>query len=829
MDQLEFPKKLTLVVFISIAIALSLNIASFFLVGNLTDRSTHVEALGLWICYAVILAGTSLSMISLLSYVLNPSPWVLAKSATCTLIALIAHLLIARKLHLVNPVIYFALFGVLTSLYGTTMLGGVFEHLKTNLNTKLTIVGIHSGVLFLITLVGFFSYQWRLLSEQAMTLGVLRDLVICSGMVVPLVLVSFVKGYQVDPASRLNSLLLRLPLSKQERHHRNTMIGAAGLSFASIALRLLVWGLKVEPDTLRFFDAFFEVHLGFLAFGYSSYYDLKNSSIILNKHLFASKLLNHSAKRFLSRHDKEGSHWAATVGFKSSTYMIDHDPQEILMMNIPSSVRQLRAEEIHRCLSQMLGNMNLHLLEIGHTIHGAIDAEASIRPCVDLLRLFSCLYLDAGPLVERRINGLSSLIPIVDPKLARLLEPRELNALLKRNYWFFYIDFGWIDQRITKAVHLARYDVNLANYATGQLISSLRKSDKLQLYGNSIWVSPEARSRILQEAPSLANIIEPNPVQFDQNAADELFFVIKFEQLIPRLQRYFDLDSLRQIILDFDPSPESSQFLNLFNLQIPRAGTTEEIFTILKTIQSVPWRGFKEKDGAIKLIIQAQEQIRKILKVTGLLAEDQRPEALRAQELVHEAILKIGYPSQTLHMAQVAKNILRDLTKLIEVAQTPYHPRFAEAWLLLASFDFQRTDKDRVYELLKFLGSLGTHPEIFQLRLPQAKSVEALCSLARCQIETTKKAAFNASLEIVFESFLKWFVEAAVAPETMCLLLDAHQYLHSQLGIYFEIKPEHGTQLDRYVADLKTKMTSQDPKLIALLSRWETYKLPQVA
>jgi hypothetical protein len=96
-------------------------------------------------------------------------------------------------------------------------------------------------------------------------------------------------------------------------------------------------------------------------------------------------------------------------------------------------------------------------------------------------------------------------------------------------------------------------------------------------------------------------------------------------------------------------------------------------------------------------------------------------------------------------------------------------------------------------------------------------------------LDAAKRPGFNDALELVFGSFLKWFVEAKVDSETMCLLLDAHQYLHTQLGIYFEIKPGHGSHLDRYVADLKTKMASQDPKLIALLSRWETYKLPQVA
>ena len=47
-------------------------------------------------------------------------------------------------------------------------------------------------------------------------------------------------------------------------------------------------------------------------------------------------------------------------------------------------------------------------------LEGAIDPEPAVRPCIDALKMFACLYLDAGPLVERRIKGLVSLLPIVD-------------------------------------------------------------------------------------------------------------------------------------------------------------------------------------------------------------------------------------------------------------------------------------------------------------------------------------------------------------------------------------------------------------------------------
>jgi hypothetical protein len=384
-----------------------------------------------------------------------------------------------------------------------------------------------------------------------------------------------------------------------------------------------------------------------------------------------------------------------------------------------------------------------------------------------------------------------------------------MGSLLKRNYWFFALDFGWLDQRVTKSPNLTRYDVNLAT-TTSQLIMSLRKQERLAQYSNSIWITPEARNKILQEAPSLANIIEASPVSLNhQNPqAEELFFLIKFEQLIPRLQGYFDLDSMRNIILDFEPSSESTRYLNLFKLQIDRAKSKVDIFAILNNMISVPWRGFKEKDSVLRLIMLAHSRIGQIHALSPEAAQE-------ALDQVYDIIQKIGYPSQTLHRAQITKRALRDMSKLIKTAHDPGNQRFAEAWLILSSLDYKKLTPSQLVELGEFLQSLRHQNLTSKSELAQSKSVATLCALATAQNQVS-----HAQVQATFGSLLQWFTNCHVAPDLLCQLLDARQFLMDQLRIEIPLDLSPQSPLSLYISQAEKDYLSSDPKLTSLLSRY---------
>ena len=48
--------------------------------------------------------------------------------------------------------------------------------------------------------------------------------------------------------------------------------------------------------------------------------------------------------------------WAATQGVKTASYIVDHDPSGHLDQALPASVMQIRAEEIQRCVGEVLGD-----------------------------------------------------------------------------------------------------------------------------------------------------------------------------------------------------------------------------------------------------------------------------------------------------------------------------------------------------------------------------------------------------------------------------------------------------------------------------------------
>jgi hypothetical protein len=354
--------------------------------------------------------------------------------------------------------------------------------------------------------------------------------------------------------------------------------------------------------------------------------------------------------------------------------------------------------------------------------------------------------------------------------------------------------------------------------------------------GNFIWLGPEARERLLQEAPAMKNIVEACPIPGprktpffggppaggDAGADELLMFVIRFEQLIPRLQRYFDLDSMRKALLDFEPSQESSRLLNLLGLQINRARTGDEILEVLSSITSVPWRGFREKDHALQLILTAYGKLGEMLAGGKGLheAEDPKTRALHAKLL--DAVKAVGYPSQVLHHAHVNKLALRDVGTLLEVAGDPRHARFSEAWLLMATTDYARHTPASRRELLGFLRDVRLTPKVAKQRLVQVKAVDALASLGRvCQGDEM------ALLREAQAAYCQWFADAQVDLDICCLFLDANLFLAAHLSRELDLAPAARERLDRYFKGMTAELGATHPKVIAVMSRWQEYRAPK--
>lgn len=682
---------------------------------------------------------------------------------------------------------------------------------------------VATGLVVLTGALGFIGQSWISLAKVTVVAGLVRDVALALLPCVVLVAATYLRALRLDPKSTKESFKLRLPHGGEDQaRFRALLLAAAGLIGGAVLaafLRRVDQGTSSAAPLAAF-------SWGWIGLAYLSVRELSAFTSEQRQGNVTAKLAPTPARRFLKRHLSEQQAWAATAGLKTTNYIIDHDPGSMLHTELPASIMQIRSEEIQRCVTEVLGPMFLHSYVVGARIFGAVDPETAIRPCVDTLRMFACLYLDAGPLVERRIKGLASLLPIVDPGLARVMKNKDVSSLIRRNLWFFHFDFGWIDQHVIHTPRTTRYDVRLATLGSRVRQSMMEYLEKTGGVGNFVWLGPEARDRLLQEAPAMRNIIEACPIVIDDTgSADEtLMFIIKFEQLIPRLQRYFDLDTMRRALLDFEPSQESMRLQNLLGLQIAKTREPNEVVEILDSITSVPWRGFREKDNALYLILAAYEQLCKMGATGEALFESNDPKRQAIHERLIDAVRVIGYPSQILHNAQISKIALRDVAMLSQVASDPRHPRFPEAWLLLATTDYQRHTADQRRAILKFLGELPRSKRLATQTLVQVKAVDALASLGR-----TLRDDERPLLTEVTSSFAEWYATYGVDPDICCLFLDAQMFLKSHLGQGVELPADAIRRLDKYFQELTAELGASHPKVIGIMSRWQEVRAKQLA
>jgi len=664
---------------------------------------------------------------------------------------------------------------------------------------------------------GFIGQSWVSLDAVTIHLALARDVALFLVPLTQLGAMAYSRPLKLDPKNARASIILRLPLDSDRSVWLVALaFGLTGLTASFVldaSLRFLGFFSGASGRVLATLSVFSLGWLGLLALGIG---ELLTFASERRHGSVTAKLATTPAKRFLKRHLNEQQAWAATVGLKTTNFLVDHDPGGRLQAELPASIMQIRAEEIQRCVGEVLGALFLHSNVVGHRIFGAVDPETSVRPCIDTLKMFACLYLDAGPLVERRITGLTALLPIVDPGLGHILKPDRVATLIRRSLWFFHFDFGWIDQHLIHTPRATRYDVRMATLSSRIRHSMLDYLGKTGGVGNFVWIGPEARDRLLQEAPAMRHVIEACPVPSGDGEDELLLFIIKFEQLIPRLQRYFDLDSMRKALLDFEPSPESLRMQNLIGLQIARAQTPEEILDVLAQIASVPWRGFREKDNALQLVLAAHTALSQQVAPGESLSEARGQKFQILQTRILDAVKAVGYPSQILHHAQVNKIALRDIETLKDVAFDAEHPRFEEAWLLMAATDYQRYKPEQRYELLQVLTKASTTAKVASSRLVQAKAVDAFACIGRAS-----DAGDASQLRAAASKLGDWFASAKVDLDICCLLLDAQQFIIEHLSLNDILSDETIRRLDQHFQAAATELGPNHPKIVAVMSRWQ--------
>lgn len=533
--------------------------------------------------------------------------------------------------------------------------------------------------------------------------------------------------------------------------------------------------------------------------------------------LVSSRLAGPSALRLLKRNLRDDHAWAASIGVRTSVFTIDHDPDASLIALLPASIMQIRNEEIQRCINDVLQQKMLHQHTSGQKIFGALDAEHSVRPCIDVVKLFACLYLDAGPLIERRINGLSTLLPIINPGLSQILKTDTISEILKKNQWFFHLEYHWVDQHLINTANATRYGVHIDPIPHEQrqaMVSQLQRANGM---GSFIWMGRNAHERLLQEAPMLDQVIEPLSIN-RSDGSEDLVFILKFENLIPRLQRYFDLDYTRKVLMDYEVGSEALKLINIFKVQSTQATSPEAMLNLVESIASYPWRGFKEKDQALRIVVTAHQFSKNFIENCENKGQPVPRMLLKLCEAIQVGVEKIGYPAQILHMAQMKKIAQRDLHQLLKSVVSVAESRFEESWTLLGSLDLKRRTRAERMLVAAFLTNDNTLSGVLERSDIQCKVVDTLVNLVKAEHSLKDETIEPEHALSALSSIL---AKKTVSAETLTLLFDGTIFLGQLFG-----RDMTHVLLAIPSLELAVKRTESGPSPYShsLWSRWQEMK-----
>lgn len=542
-----------------------------------------------------------------------------------------------------------------------------------------------------------------------------------------------------------------------------------------------------------------------------------------NRHIeLSSRLAGPSALKLLKRVLNSSQGDAGTsLGLRTAVFTIDHDPSALISTSLPASISHIRGETIHRVVSDVLGARLLHLHHYGQIISAALDAEQTARPCVDTINLFACLYLDAGLIVERRLNGLSRVLPIVNPGLANAIKSEVLQDLVKRTQWFFHFDYQWVDQNLISNQQGARYGVQMNPVTNEQRARMITHHQRSSALGSFLWMGSEAHQRLIQEAPMLTSAAEAIDLP-STDGKENVVFTLKFETLIPKLQRYFDLDMVRMSLMDYDVRPEALKLIHIFTAQSQQARTPEAMMNLVESVASYPWHGFKEKDHALRIIIAANQFANTAIEANERSGYGVPRTIMKLRSMIYTSVEGIGYPAQFLHRAHRQKIAERQLQHLLSIVADPENVRAGEGWVLLSTLDLRKQNEIERKQLLALFQSQAMLYRVMANRSIQARVIETFINLA---LSDRNVKEFFAQQQGTIQNILNCLIAHLPHAETLSILIDGLAGLSIALEQDAAVILLQHQELNRYVQYLSE---NGGPSVTPLLNRWsELQRRPQ--
>jgi hypothetical protein len=551
-----------------------------------------------------------------------------------------------------------------------------------------------------------------------------------------------------------------------------------------------------------------QIHFAWIPLAILGLYIFKQEFSLNRQNSSLSSLVSKQAKQFLLQYHSNSQNLSTTVGMRTANFMIDHDPNEDTKAILPSYMVRIRQNQIQSMVRDILKQTIMDDRVVANQIFGTIDPQNSIRPCTDVLLMFTAVYIDGVPMVESRLKNLVRLFPILDPELSNKITTETIEASLGKIQWFFHLDFDWVDQHMITTSYRTDYQVSIDNIRLRDRQKILDFLQKHNLMGNFIWVGERARERIIMEAPYLSNIIEAWPIQLeeqDDQMVDSVIFLIKFEQLIPRMQKYFNLEDVRSTLKGYEPGVESRRMINIIDLEVQQCDTIKSISDILSLINNYPWQGFKEKDLALDLVLKTFDQFN-TLEIT-----EPEPYIERFVEAIHN----IGYPSQEIHAAHLDKMQIRQAVAISRTCLNSHHPRFSEAWILMATTSTRNYTEEELIILLGTLDKAITDPNLRKRPIILQKAAEAFFNITQ---ELTRE--HMDSINVVANSLIVFLIDGGANADQFCFFMDAKIFLESNLKENLALAQETLNRMQTYFSHLYETLGADSTTVISLSSRW---------
>ena len=524
-------------------------------------------------------------------------------------------------------------------------------------------------------------------------------------------------------------------------------------------------------------------------------------------------LVHKSQKYFVKNYLSKNLNMSFARGVRTARFLINHDPYNLLQSKLPSTFVIMRNKTIENLILNILSDKTLYINSVGNQIYGIIDPISTVTPCLNSLIMSCLMYLDIFYFVENKLKIFSKLLPIIDKDFAQHIDFKKIQSLNNHYDWFFHLEYEWVDEYMLFDIKRSEYKlfINDMNFLYQfRIFEYLKNKNFLE---NFICVSDNFRKRLLQESPFLSNIIENTVVSIDN--VESIMFLIRFDKLVPILQKYYPLEQIRSKILYYNITEETHNMVSIIKAAINNISENiNEIYFIIDLIQYHNWNGFKEKDLALELIIELYNKSTSLY--SRLIKNDKN--FLELTDALKNLIFNIGYPSKELYLAHKEKVLLRKMDLLLSTSQDISNDRFYEAWTFLATCDLSFYSDQDLQKLFEFLITIPHIDRFKDNRFVMSKTIEIFKNLLIVKVFDIDK------IQNFIHRYAEWITEYNSDVHICDFYLDFCFFVEQIYDHYITFESALTVNFNKHL-DMLTYAQVYDKELVnQVLQKWNLLK-----